>query len=106
MNCAHVSTSTARARHLTISARADSALVYARNLTGGGVAVAFYNPSRGVSDASVNFSALGWPSGTSASVRDLWQKRDLALSTDAFPANGTLSVKSHETVLLRLQPRP
>merc|ERR1712061_173809 len=38
----------------------DSFLIYGRNLTGGDIAVALYNPSDAVASGSVSFSALGW----------------------------------------------
>jgi alpha-galactosidase len=82
-----------------------SAMVYARNLTGGDVAVALYNPTDVAADGQFDFASLGWSSGASASVRDLWAHKDLGAVTGRFPSSGSLPVEPHATVLLRLSPK-
>ena len=81
------------------------ARVYARALSDGSVAVAFYNREDATSSAHVDFSKLGWPAGTIAAARDLWAHKDLGEFTDRFPASGDADVEPHATMLLRLTPR-
>jgi len=84
---------------------AAAALVYARNLTGGSVAVALYNPLDGPAAASVDFVQLGWAQGAAAAVRDLWEHKDLGVAVERFPAvEAPLTLDAHATVLLRLSP--
>merc|ERR1712241_649109 len=77
------------------------ALVYARNLTGGDIAVAFYNPSDVDGFGSIEFSSLGWAETTTAFTRNLWLQIDLGQSVGRFPANGTVTIGAHETMVLR-----
>lgn len=82
---------------------ATPASVYARNLTDGSVAVAFYNPQDVVAKESVlEFELLGWPKDTVASVRDLWAHKDLGDFTGKF---ATKSVEAHGTMVLRFTPK-
>jgi len=74
--------------------------VYARVLTGGDVAVALYNEDEVEEEAGFDFELLGWPTGTKASVRDLWLHKDLGEFTDAFPK---VKVEPHSTMVLRLK---
>mmetsp|Transcript_3652 Transcript_3652/g.9266 ORF Transcript_3652/g.9266 Transcript_3652/m.9266 type:complete len:509 (+) Transcript_3652:53-1579(+) len=73
--------------------------VYARELTGGDMAVVLYNEDEVSDDGGVDFKLLGWPAGTKASVRDLWSHQDLGIFADAFPKT---SVEPHGTKVLRL----
>jgi len=79
----------------------SKALVYGRNMSDGSAAIAFYNPEDHDCDASVDFSLLGWPAGTTASVRDLWLHEDLDDATDRYPAEGSIHVEGHSTTVLR-----
>merc|ERR1712039_1036575 len=83
---------------------ASTPYVHARDLTGGDVAIALYNPSDAASSGSFEFSLLGWPKGTKASVRDLWKQADAGNSVDRFPAEGSVTVEAHATMVLRLKP--
>merc|ERR1712032_208791 len=83
---------------------ATTPYVYGRNLTGGDVAIALYNPSDTSSTGSLDFSLLGWPKGTSASVRDLWKQAEAGRSVDRFPVEGSFTVEAHATMVLRLTP--
>ena len=76
--------------------------VWSRTLSDGSVAVAFYNALDTTASISVSFSNLGWPAGTTASVRDLWAHADLPKATDRYPATGGVSVAPHETHMVRL----
>lgn len=75
------------------------ALVFARNLTGGDIAVALYNPTDVAGPAEFKFSMLGWSDDTTASVRDLWAHKDLGDMTGHFPS---MTVEAHATMVLRL----
>ena len=79
--------------------------VWARHLSDGSVAVALYNENDATASLSVSFAALGWPSGTTATARDLWAHADLGSFTDNYPATGGVSVAPHETHVVRLTPK-
>jgi alpha-galactosidase len=75
--------------------------VWAKPLEGGAYAVGLLN--RGDSenlDVTVNWSDLGIAG--SYSVRDLWARKDLGESNQAW----TAPARPHETILLRLTPMP
>jgi alpha-galactosidase len=82
------------------------AMVYGRKLTDGSIAVALYNPNDVEGFGDIDFSLLGWTKETRASVRDLWQHKDLGTFTDRFPSGPPLppfvSVGAHATTVLRL----
>ena len=87
---------------------AAAAMVYARNLSDGSVAVALYNPSDAAADGSVEFAQLGWSATATAEVRDLWAHASRGAATGRYPdaaSCGAVSVGAHETVLLRLTPQ-
>merc|ERR1711879_1115169 len=69
-------------------------MIYGRNLTDGSMAIAFYNPSEVVAKVSLDFSLLGWPAGTTATVRDLWAKTDFPVSKDRFPVKDYQDVEA------------
>ena len=76
--------------------------VWARHLTGGDVAVAFYNQEDTTNPGlHVDFAALGWPTGQKAKVRDLVALTDLGTVTDR---TASIAVAPHEAVLYRLSP--
>lgn len=78
-------------------------MIYGRNLTDGSMAIAFYNPSEVVAKVSLDFSLLGWPAGTTATVRDLWAKTDFPVSKDRFPVKDYHDVEAHSTLLCRIK---
>eukprot|EP00443_Scrippsiella_acuminata_P064369 CAMPEP_0115435974 /NCGR_PEP_ID=MMETSP0271-20121206/33941_1 /TAXON_ID=71861 /ORGANISM="Scrippsiella trochoidea, Strain CCMP3099" /LENGTH=444 /DNA_ID=CAMNT_0002861459 /DNA_START=1 /DNA_END=1335 /DNA_ORIENTATION=- len=79
--------------------------VFGRQLSGGMAAVALYNPEDAAAPGAVDFELLGWPSGATAAVRDLWAHKDLGVFRGRFPEEGrTLPVPAHATVVLRLTP--
>eukprot|EP00308_Calcidiscus_leptoporus_P013319 CAMPEP_0119370774 /NCGR_PEP_ID=MMETSP1334-20130426/17081_1 /TAXON_ID=127549 /ORGANISM="Calcidiscus leptoporus, Strain RCC1130" /LENGTH=209 /DNA_ID=CAMNT_0007387899 /DNA_START=42 /DNA_END=671 /DNA_ORIENTATION=- len=94
------------AGRLIAALAADSAaMVYARNLSDGSVAVALYNPADAAATGSVEFAQLGWSTATSAAVRNLWAHRSEGVATGRYPAGRPgVAVGAHETVLLRLTP--
>lgn len=80
--------------------------LWARMLSDGSAAVAFYNQGdRAATLGPVSFSSLGWPAGTTASVRDLWAHSDLGSFTDSYPSGGGASVQPHATLLVRITPK-
>jgi alpha-galactosidase len=74
--------------------------VWSKQLADGGRAVALLN--RGASEQTVaaNWRDLGYPETLKASVRDLWEHKDLSSATGSFSA----SVPSHGVVLVRIKP--
>ena len=83
--------------------KAGDLTVWARHLSDSSVAIAFYNEKDITIDISpVQFAALGWPAGTTASVRDLWGHSDAGVFKDQFPATGTVTTQPHQTHLFRL----
>jgi alpha-galactosidase len=84
---------------------AAAAMVYARNLSDGSVAVALYNPEDAPAPASVDFTTLGWRAATTVAVRDLWARASKGVAIARYPATGVVTVGAHETLLLRLTPQ-
>jgi len=78
--------------------------VWIRHLTDGDVAVAFYNEGDADMKAYVNFTSIGWTGTTVASVRDLWEHKDLGDFTGRFPESLSVSVEPHATMMVRLTP--
>jgi alpha-galactosidase len=79
--------------------------VWARQMEDGSVAVALYNEDDTAIQASVDFSALGngWTSSTAATVRDLWEFKDLGTFTGTYPAAGAnVTVAPHAAIVLRM----
>jgi len=64
--------------------------VWTKPLSGGRVAVGFFNRSWSVRDVSVDLAQIGFPKG--ASVRDVWKQKDLGrrsgVVTDTLPKHG------------------
>ena len=73
--------------------------IWARNLTGGDIAVALYNPQAAAVNMTVSFAALGWTTGATVSVRDIWKHADMGYFKGSY---GPVSVPTHATVMLRL----
>jgi alpha-galactosidase len=74
--------------------------VWARQLADGSRAVALLNRGTAESKMSVNWNELGYPNNLSATVRDLWAKKDLGRQTGSFTAN----VPSHGVVVVKIKP--
>merc|ERR1712032_311057 len=75
------------------------AMVYARNMTDGSVAVALYNPEDVDGFASLDFGLIGFET---AKVRDLWMHSDLGTFKGRYPMSGNVTVPAHGTTLLRI----
>ena len=74
--------------------------VWAKQLADGGRAVALLNRSNAESQMSVSWSEIGYPNYLSASVRDLWQQKDLGRRAGSFSA----TVPRHGVVMVRIKP--
>jgi hypothetical protein len=86
-----------------VSFRSGETMTVVKTLTGlGQRAVALFNRSAVPAKAGVDWRQLGFAPGTSARVRDVWQKRDVAPATDKI----TVTLKPHEAMLLRMSGTP
>jgi alpha-galactosidase len=74
--------------------------VWSRQLRDGSRAVILFNRGASDADVSVNWEDLGYPGHLSASVRDLWKKKDLGKSTGSFSAK----VASHGVAMIKVTP--
>jgi alpha-galactosidase len=74
--------------------------VWAKQLKDGSRAVVLLNRGGAEQQISVNWENLGYPSNFSASVRDLWQHKDLGKFTGKFAA----AVASHGVVMFTVKP--
>jgi alpha-galactosidase len=74
--------------------------VWAKQLKDGSRAVILLNRGAAEQQISANWEDLGYPSGVSASVRDLWQHKDLGKFTGKFSA----AVPSHGVVMVIVKP--
>ncbi len=74
--------------------------VWAKQLRDGGRAVVLLNRGGTEQQISANWEDLGYPSQLAASVRDLWQRKDLGKFTGKFSAQ----VASHAVVMVTVKP--
>jgi alpha-galactosidase len=74
--------------------------VWAKRLKDGSRAVVLLNRGKTNQEISANWEDLGYPIHLSASVRDLWQHKDLGQFTGKFSAQ----VASHGVVMLTVKP--
>jgi alpha-galactosidase len=82
-----------------VSTSGDSE-VWAKQLKDGGRAVVLLNRGSAAREISANWEDLGYPGHLSASVRDLWQHKDLGKFTGKFSAQ----VASHGVVMVTVRP--
>jgi hypothetical protein len=75
------------------------AMIYARNLSDGSVAVALYNPEDVANPASLDLELIGFKS---AKVRDLWARKDLGTFVGRYPETGNVTVEAHGAAMLRI----
>eukprot|EP00035_Acanthoeca_spectabilis_P017750 m.374938 g.374938 ORF g.374938 m.374938 type:complete len:502 (-) comp16692_c0_seq24:3190-4695(-) len=90
--------------------------LWARFLSNGTVAVAFYNENDNPISLRLDFSSLAkmsplpvpsaanWGASTKATARDLWAHTAVGVVTGGFPATGTLSVAPHEAQVYSFTP--
>jgi len=74
--------------------------VWARQLKDGSRAVILLNRGSAEQEITANWLDLGYPAGVSASVRDLWQHKNLGKFTGKFSA----PVPSHGVVMVTVKP--
>jgi alpha-galactosidase len=74
--------------------------VWAKQLQDGSRAVLLLNRSSSEQEITVNWEDLGYPASISASVRDLWQHKDLGKMSGKFSAH----VASHGVVVVTVKP--
>jgi alpha-galactosidase len=74
--------------------------VLAKRLSGGDVAVAFFNETGASAPISTSASAVGLGAASSYTLRDLWAHK----TTNTTSSSWTVTVPSHGTVLLRIHP--
>jgi len=83
--------------------RDGAAMVVVRTLSSPGTrAVAFFNRGTVPIDASVSRTQLGLAPGSTATVRDIWAKKDWATAADAI----TVTLPAHGAILLRVAGKP
>jgi alpha-galactosidase len=74
--------------------------VWAKPLAGGGRAVILFNRGAADQEITVHWEDLAYPEHLSATVRDLWQKKDLGKFTGKFSATAA----SHGVVMVTVTP--
>jgi alpha-galactosidase len=74
--------------------------VWSKQLKDGGRAVVLLNRSGAEQEITANWQDLGYPSNVNASVRDLWQHKDLGKMSGKFSAR----VPSHGVVMVTVKP--
>jgi alpha-galactosidase len=74
--------------------------VWSKPLAGGARAVILFNRGEAEKEITANWTDLYYPSNLSATVRDLWQKKDLGKFTGKFSA----TVASHGVVIVTVKP--
>jgi alpha-galactosidase len=74
--------------------------IWARPLVDGGRAVVLFNRSATEHPINVSWTQLAYPAHLSATVRDLWQHKDLGKFSGKFSA----SVPSHAVVMVTVKP--
>jgi len=81
-------------------ARKGDLEVWAKQLKDGSRAVVLLNRSEAAHEISVKWEEVGYPGSVSASVRDLWQHKDLGQFAGSFSA----PVASHGVVMVTVRP--
>jgi alpha-galactosidase len=74
--------------------------VWSKQLADGSRAVALLNRGAAPAQISVGWNEIGYPSQLKATVRDLWEKKDLGKKAGSFSA----TVPSHGVVMVRVTP--
>lgn len=74
--------------------------IWSKQLADGGRAVALLNRSAAAANISVKWTDIGYPDTVSASVRDLWAKKDVGQKTGGYSAE----VPSHGVVMIKVMP--
>ena len=75
--------------------------IWSKQLADGSRAVALLNRGSAAAKISVDWSEIGYPNALNASVRDLWEKKDLGRKTGSYSAE----VPSHGVVMVKVMPQ-
>ena len=75
--------------------------VWSRRLADGSRAVVLFNRSQQATPVTVRWEDIGYPSGLTAEVRDLWQHRGVGVQKSAY----TATVESHSVVMVKITPK-
>ena len=84
------------------AAKNGDAEVWAKQMNDGSRAVILLNRGKAEQKVSVRWEEIGYPGSLSATVRDLWEHKDLGNFTGAFSSQ----VPSHGVVMLIVKPQP
>jgi len=79
----------------------DGAEVWSKQMSDGGRAVALLNRGASETKITVDWTDLGYPEHLNATVRDLWQHKNLDSAKGSFSA----SVPSHGVVMVLIHPK-
>jgi alpha-galactosidase len=74
--------------------------IWSKQLADGGRAVALLNRGKAAAQISVKWTDIGYPDTLSASVRDLWAKKDVGQKAGGYSAE----VPSHGVVMIKVMP--
>jgi alpha-galactosidase len=74
--------------------------IWSKQLADGGRAVALYNKGAATHSMTVEWTQIGYPGQTKASVRDLWEHKTVGSFTGSYQT----SVPSHGVAFLRIMP--
>jgi len=74
--------------------------IWSKQLADGGRAVALLNRGKAAAQISVKWTDIGYPNTLSASVRDLWAKKDVGQKSGGYSAE----VPSHGVVMIKVMP--
>jgi alpha-galactosidase len=77
----------------------DDQDIFVKPLQDGGVAVALVNRGKDTQNITLNWKDVGMAADKSATLRDLWQHKDLG----SFQGSFSTQVPSHGTVMLRMK---
>jgi alpha-galactosidase len=74
--------------------------IWARDLADGSRAVALLNRGTAPAEIAIDWARIGYPARLTATVRDLWARKDLGRRTVSYAA----SVRPHAAVIVRIVP--
>jgi alpha-galactosidase len=86
-----------QARRVSKSATTE---VWSRPLADGSRAVALLNRGTAPATIAIDWTAIGYPSGLAATVRDLWAREDVARPTGRYAA----TVRPHAAMIVKITP--
>jgi len=78
----------------------DDLEVWSRSLADGSRAVILFNRGKAPADISVTWEQIGYPAHLRATVRDLWQHKDVGIFNNSYSA----TVDSHAVAMVKVTP--